>query len=127
MGTCSYGFAIRRRSGRRPASGAALSRRFEYCGWLLLGQPAAAVGAHVLDQRDEGPTLVGELIGDARRDLGERAALDDALLLERPEAERERPGADALQRPLELAEPKRGVRQIADDEEGPLAGDDLGG
>src|SRR6476646_7122439 len=54
---------------------------------LIEREPAAAVGAHVLDQRDEGAALVGELIGDARGHLGEGAALDDALLLESPEAQ----------------------------------------
>src|SRR3954451_21979293 len=92
---------------------------------LLDLEPAAAVGAHVLDQRDEGAALVGELIGDARRDLGKGAALDDALLLERPQAKRKGARADALQRALQFTEPERGIREIADDQEGPLAGDDL--
>src|SRR4051812_35153691 len=40
---------------------------------LIDWEPAAAVRAHVLDQRDQGAALVGELIGHARRDLGEGA------------------------------------------------------
>src|SRR3954454_14166411 len=92
---------------------------------LFEGEPATAVGAHVLDQRDEGSALVRELVGHARRHLVEGAALDDPLLLERPEPQRERARADAVERALELAEPESVIRQVTDDEESPLAGDDL--
>src|SRR3954470_22532557 len=101
--------------------------RLERCGRLALVQrePMAAVGAHVLDQRDEGSALVGELVGHAGRHLVEGAALDDSLLLERPEPQRERARTDAVERALELAEPQSVIRQVTDDEESPLAGDDL--
>src|SRR3954451_11994488 len=93
---------------------------------LVDREPAASVGAHVLDQRDEGGALVGELVGHARGNLGEGAALDDAVLLEGPEAQREGPRADPLQGALQLTEPEGRIRQVADDQESPLAGDDLG-
>src|SRR5215217_3516766 len=105
------------------------------CSWLLDRggdpvvlvdrQPAAAVGAHVLDQRDESAALAGELIGDPRRDLGEGPALDDAVLLELAETQRQGARTDALERALQLTEPKRGIREVADDQEGPFAGDDF--
>ena len=69
--------------------------------------------------------LVGERVLDARGNLGVGRRLDDALLLEGPEAEREGARADPLEGALQLAEAKRGVGEVADDEEGPLAGDDL--
>ena len=92
---------------------------------LICGQPLAPVGAHVLDQRDEGAALAGELIGHPRWHLGEGAALDDPLLLERPQAQRQGAGTDPLEGALELTEPERVIGEVADDEEGPLAGDDL--
>src|SRR3954471_10467214 len=92
---------------------------------VLDRQPAAPVGAHVLDQRHQGTALLGELIGDARGHLGEGVALDDALFLERPQAQRKGPRADALERPLQFAEAERVIGEIADDQKGPLAGDDL--
>src|SRR5215204_1375589 len=97
------------------------------CGRLALleREPATAVGAHVLDQRHEGAALVRELIGHARRHLGEGAALDDPLLLQRSQAQREGARADALERALQLTETERGIRQVTDDQQGPLAGDDF--
>ena len=62
---------------------------------------------------------------DPGRDLGIGAALDDSLLLQRPQAQREGARADPLERSLELAEAQRVVGEVANDEEGPLAGDDL--
>src|SRR5262249_18605918 len=94
---------------------------------LIPGEPAAAIGAHVLDQGDQGLTLVGQLVRDPRRDLGVGATLDYPLPLQRPQAQRERAGADSLERALELTEAKRGVGEVADDEEGPLPRDDLRG
>ena len=72
--------------------------------WRSRGHPAAPVAAHVLDQRHEGLALVGERVLDPRRDLGIGAALDDPLLLERPQAQRERAWADPVERALELTE-----------------------
>src|SRR4051812_49491730 len=81
-------------------------------------EPLHPVGAHRLDDGQQVPALVGQLVLDARRDLGVRAALDDALLLERAQAQRERPRADAGQRALELAEPRAALGQIADQKQG---------
>ena len=58
-------------------------------------QPLAAVDAHRLDDRDQRAALLGQRVLDARRDLGVRLARDDALLLERPQAQRERARRDA--------------------------------
>src|SRR6185295_4240312 len=91
----------------------------------LVEQPAAAVGAHVLDQGYQGLALLGEGVLDPGRHLGEGVALDDALLFQRPQAQRERARADPLERALQLAEAARPLRQVADDEERPLAADDL--
>src|SRR5687767_811019 len=67
-------------------------------------QPLAPVRTHRLHDRDERAALLGERVLDARRDLGERLALHDALLFERAQAQRERPRRDAFERALELAE-----------------------
>src|SRR5512133_1792269 len=71
---------------------------------LLNRQPAPAVGAHVLDQRHQRPTLLGERVLDPRRELRIGVPLDDALLLEGTEAKREGARADPLQRALQFAE-----------------------
>src|SRR3954468_4629656 len=90
-------------------------------------QPRLAVAAHGLDDRDQRATLLGQAVLDARRDLGEGLALEDALLLQRPQAQREGAGADALQRALELAEPRAPLGEVADHEHRPLATHDVGG
>src|SRR6476469_10991194 len=54
-------------------------------------EPLAAVAAHVLDQRQQRLALVRQRVLDARRDLGKGVAGDDALILERAQAQRERP------------------------------------
>src|SRR5688500_3475680 len=97
--------------------------------WLALVsvEPCLAIGAHVVDQRHERLALVGERVLDARRHLGVRVAFDDAVLLEAAKTKRERSRADSGERPLELAEPLGATREVANDEKGPLAGDDLGG
>ena len=68
-----------------------------------------------------------ERVLDPRRHLGIGVALDDALLLERPQPQRQRPRADAGERALELAEAAAALGQIADDEDRPLAADDVRG
>src|SRR5262245_22727377 len=83
-------------------------------------QPALAVFAHVVDQRHEGAALLREPVLDPRRHLGVGAPGHDAAILERPETERERAGADSLERPLELAEALRALGEIANHEERPL-------
>ena len=93
----------------------------------VLGQPAHAVAAHVLDQRHQRLALLGERVLDPRRHLGEGVAGDDALRFQRPQAQRERARADPLERALQLAEAARALGQVADDQEGPLAADDVGG
>ena len=93
----------------------------------LGAQPLLAVGAHRLDDRDERAALGGERVLDARRDLGERLALDDALLLQRAQAQREGARGDALERALELAEAEPALREVTDHEHRPLAAHDVGG
>src|SRR6188472_308595 len=80
-------------------------------GWSALGrggclfeEPAGAVAAHVLNQRHQRLALLGQRILDPRRNLGEGVALDDPLLFQSPQAQRERARADPLQRALQLAE-----------------------
>src|SRR3954468_3520290 len=53
---------------------------------VALQEPPAAVGAHVLDQGHERLALLGERVLDSRGYFGIGAALDDAVLLERPKA-----------------------------------------
>src|SRR3954468_22389897 len=90
-------------------------------------EPGLAVGAHGLDDRDERAALLRQPVLDARRNLRERLALQDALLLERAQPQRQRAGADALERSLELAKPRAPLREVADHEHRPLAADDVGG
>src|SRR5215211_2241345 len=92
---------------------------------LAVYKPATAIRAHGLDQGHERPALLGERVLHPRGYLRVRPALDNALVLERPQAQRERAGTDPLQRSLQLAEATASVSQVADYEEGPLAGDDL--
>ena len=87
----------------------------------------AAVAAHVLDQRDQRPALGGQRVLDPRRHLRVGVPLDDALLLERPQPQRQRPRADAGERALELAEAATALGEIADDEDRPLPADDVRG
>src|SRR3954454_14200318 len=108
--------------------GASDDRELDGLGAAARGvQPAGAVFAHRLDDRDERKALVREAVLDARRDLGVGLALEDALLLQRAQAQRECAGADALERALELAEPRAALSQVADDQHRPLAADNLGG
>src|SRR5262249_44633773 len=86
-----------------------------------------AVRPHAVDDRDERAALLGQRVLDARRDLGIRAALDDALFLQRAQPQRERARGDAAERALELAEPRAALRQVTHDQERPLPADDVGG
>src|SRR3954453_1393945 len=90
-------------------------------------EPDLAVGAHVLDDGDEGTALLGERVLDPRRHRGVRRALDDALLLERTQAQRQRARADAGERALELAEARTALGELTDEEQRPLAAHDVGG
>src|SRR4051794_8624876 len=90
-------------------------------------QPVGAVAAHRVDDRDQRPALLGELVLDARRDLREGLARDDALLLERAQPQRQRARGDAVQRALELTEPAATLGEVADHQQRPLAADDLCG
>ncbi len=58
---------------------------------LIVHQPAPAVAAHVLDQRHQRLTFLGQRVLDPRRHLGEGAADDDPLLFQRPQPQREGP------------------------------------
>src|SRR5436305_10659187 len=93
----------------------------------IAAEPVTTVRAHVLDQRHQRSPLLGERILDPRWNLREGLAPDDALFLERPQAQRQGAGADAVQRALELTETRAAVSQIADHQQGPLAAHDLGG
>ena len=83
--------------------------------------------AHVVDDRQQRAALVRQRVLDARRDLGERLALDDARLLEVAQAQRQRARADPAERALELAEARVALREVADDEQRPLGADDVRG
>src|SRR5256885_13279429 len=82
--------------------------------------------AHRVDDRQERRALVRQLVLDPRRRLRIAVSLDDALLLECPEALGERSGADATARPLELRKAPRALGEIVDEECSPLRADDLG-
>src|SRR5262245_46696181 len=96
-------------------------------GAVVHAEVLAAVAAHVLDQRHEGLALGRKRVLDARRDLGIGVALNDALLLERAQAQRERARADPRQRALQLTETAAALGQVADDEDRPLATVDVRG
>src|SRR5271165_1254314 len=93
----------------------------------LRAEPVFAVRAHVVDDRQQRPALLGERVLDARGHLGERVALDDALLLERTQAQRQRARADPRERAFELAEARAPLRQVAHEQQRPLAAHDLRG
>ena len=96
-------------------------------GRAVFTEPLQTVRAHVLDQRHECTSLIGQRVLNPRRDLGEHAAVDDALVLERAQPQRERAGADPLERPFELAEARLPLGQLLDQQQRPLTADDLGG
>src|SRR4029079_4882366 len=89
-------------------------------------EPAGAVLAHVVDQGRQGPTLLGQRLLDPGRHLGIGVALDDAAILERPQPQRQGPWADPVEGALELAEATVAVGEVTDDQQRPLARDDLG-
>src|ERR1700733_11667570 len=70
----------------------------------LLADPATTVLAHALDDRQQIAPLVGQRVFDPGRNLGVGVALDDPILLERPQTQRQRARADPGERALELAE-----------------------
>src|SRR5918999_5775241 len=96
-------------------------------GLAVVAQPLATVDAHRLHDRDQRAALLGQRVLDPRRNLGEGLALDDALLLERAQPQREGAGRDPGERALELAEAAAALGQITDHEQRPLAADDVGG
>src|SRR5581483_2349805 len=104
-----------------------LARRLRLRGSEVAAEPLAPVRAHVLDQRNESLALGGERVLDARRHLREGAPVHDALLLESAQPQRQRPRADARQRALELAEAAAPGGEVTDDEDRPLAADQVGG
>src|SRR5205085_3326717 len=64
---------------------------------IALGtEPLAPVLAHVLDQRHEGATLLGQRILDSRRHLGICLALHDPLLFQGAKPQRQRARTDPL-------------------------------
>src|SRR3954466_16212645 len=118
----------RRRTSPRTQGEGVLSPRTPAGGAARLGggEPVAAVRAHPLDDRHERLALVRQRVLHPRRDLGEGLPLDDSLLLERAQAQRERAGRDALERALQLAEARAAVGEVTDQEDRPLAAEDLG-
>src|SRR3954447_17857150 len=106
--------------------GGALGRRVD-AGGARAAEPFGAVRAHAVDDRHERAALLGQRVLDARRDLGVRAALEDALLLQRAQPQRQRARGDAAERALELTEPRTALREVAHDQERPLPADDVGG
>src|ERR671911_786919 len=92
---------------------------------IVHAEPLAPVAAHVLDQRRNRHALRRQRVLHARRHLGVGVALDNALLLEGAEAQREGPRADAGQRALELAEAATALGKVANHKDRPLATDDV--
>ena len=82
--------------------------------------------AHAIDDRQQVDPLLGQRVLDARRDLGVGVALDDPVLLERPQAKRQRAGADPRERALELAEAAAPGGEVTHEQQRPLAADQLG-
>src|SRR4051812_580101 len=121
---CGREFRCARRLGQcgDGGNGLGLSRRAIAGG----AEPFAAVGAHRVDDRQQRLALRSQRVLDARWDLGVGVALDDPLLLEGAQAQAQRAGADAGERALELAEAGAALREVAHQEERPLAADDLG-
>src|SRR4029453_18465866 len=115
--TVAHATRFRRRVGvsfRADLGGDRLGR----CGGALVdAEGLAPAGAAVLVQRPERLALRRERVLDARRHLGEGVPLDDALLLERTEAQRERPRANPGQGALELAEAATALGQVANHED----------
>src|SRR5512146_3282129 len=108
-----------------PAAGSAYSRPCGGRRLLAAAEPAIAIRAHGVNQVCQCLTLLGQRVLDLGRHLGVGAAMQHALTLERREPLGKRLGADANQRALELAETLRASRQVAEDEERPLAAHNL--
>src|ERR1700689_3828007 len=79
-------------------------------------EPALTVGAHVLDDRQQRQALFGERVLHARWDLGKSVALDNALILECAQAQRECARTDPRQRALQLTEARASLGQVADEQ-----------
>src|SRR5262245_32198474 len=86
-------------------------------------EPGVPEAAHLLDDREERLTLVGQLVLGPP---GGGALLDDVVLLEEAEAFRERPRADPGAGTLELGEPPRPFREVVEDDRRPFRADDVG-
>src|SRR5258708_39314968 len=92
---------------------------------VVATQPGAAVLAHVVDDRQQRAALLGQRVLDAWRDLGEGLPLDDRLLLERAQAQRQRARADAGELTFELTEARRAGGELAHEQQGPLTAHDI--
>ncbi len=93
--------------------------------WRMRAEPLSPYARMSSISGTQRAALVGERVLDARRHLGKGLTLDDPLFFQRTQAQRQRARADALQRALELAEARAALGEVADDEERPLAADDL--
>ena len=109
----------------RPRLGPHVAAMRAHIAQALADELALAEGPHAVDQRDECLALFGERVLNLGRHLGIHPAAQHALGLQRAQPLGERLGADAVQRALELAEALGAGDQIADDQQRPLAADDL--
>src|SRR4051812_28619657 len=82
---------------------------------------------HLADDRQQGASLVRQLVLDPRGRLGIAPPQHHAVLLEHVEPLRERPRADPGTCVLELLEAPRAFREIVEDQRRPLRCDDLRG
>ena len=103
----------------------ALTEFLDAAGGYLRAEPIFAVGAHVVDDRQQRPSLGRQRVLDAGGHLGEGVTLDDPLLLERTQPQRQGPRADPRQRAFQLTEPRPTLGQVSHEQEGPLTAHDL--
>ena len=90
-------------------------------------QPVAPELAHGVDDRQQRLALVAQRVLDARRRLGEAAAKQDALGLERLQPLGQRARRDSGAGALELLEAARALGHVVQQDRRPLRRDDVGG
>ena len=71
---------------------------------------------HRFEDWPEGEAVARKRILHARRHLREGVALDDPLLLQRPQSQRQGPRADPLKRTLQLAEARATIGQVTNEQ-----------